>query len=371
MTVANNRTLVLFWVSPDLQFKLSCFLIISHSVWTKIIFYVVTTIQQCKPWYVTMMPSKGRLCKLASLIEGFIIFSYINITLHECAYLFITNHRKHLTNVAAHHQTRAPQSYYIFFCLLLTFAYLSNTVLHMFSGWLNLITHSLLHPKIFTVTCMLLLVTKSIVDLLLLFLCHIHMLQYQEQQHFVTTINATLSFCYHLQPHIASTPCSTNMSECHNHWMLSSEGLRMMDSGHGGGQLRANRALWDPRRKGLQLLSDRIHWQRWPISFAFQISQFWNERSKLLAAFFIQFSTTTHLFLYQEIISSAPNFMQKISQSHQPYTKVFYIRILWKNRSPSLGFYTEWLISGQLYTIFNDKISSLPALIAVSCKKEG
>ncbi len=69
----------------------------------KIIFYVVTTIQQCKPWYVTMMPSKGRLCKLASLIEGFIIFSYINITLHECAYLFITNHRKHLTNVAAYH----------------------------------------------------------------------------------------------------------------------------------------------------------------------------------------------------------------------------------------------------------------------------
>ncbi len=48
----------------------------------------------------------------------------------------------------------------------------------MFSGWLNLITHSLLHPKIFTVTCMLLLVTKSIVNLLLLFLCHIHMLQY-------------------------------------------------------------------------------------------------------------------------------------------------------------------------------------------------
>ncbi len=68
-----------------------------------------------------------------------------------------------------------------------------------------------------------------------------------------------------------------------------------MDSGHGGGQLRANLALWDPRRKGLQLLSDRIHWRRWPISFAFQISQFWNERSKVLAAFYIIFNDNPSL----------------------------------------------------------------------------
>jgi hypothetical protein len=141
------------------------------------------------------------------------------------------------------------------------------------------------------------------------------------------------AFCHHdqcntflLLPPLATYckhPCSTNMSECHNHWVLSREGLRIMDSGHGGGQLRANRALWDPRRKGLQLLSDRIHWQRWPTSFAFQISQFWNERSKLLAAFYTIFqrqpvsSYTTklsalHQTLYRKflnLISSTPKFL--------------------------------------------------------------
>lgn len=123
--------------------------------------------------------------------------------------------------------------------------------------------------------------------------------------HSYVAVLGVVAFCHHYQcntffllPPLATYckhPCSTNMSECHNHWMLSSEGLRMMDSGHGGGQLRANRALWDPRRKGLQLLSDRIHWQRWPISFAFQISQFWNERSKLLAAFYTIFNDNPSL----------------------------------------------------------------------------
>lgn len=100
------------------------------------------------------------------------------------------------------------------------------------------------------------------------------------------------------------------MSECHNHWMLSSEGLRMMDSGHGGGQLRANRALWDPRRKGLQLLSDRIHWQRWPISFAFQISQFWNERS-------------WQLFLYNFQRQPISSYTKKLSALHQTLYRKF------------------------------------------------
>lgn len=144
----------------------------------------------------------------------------------------------------------------------------------------------------------------------------------------------------------------------------------MMDSGHCGGQLRANRALWDPRRKGLQLLSERIHWRRWPISFALQISQFWNERSKLLAAFYTIFNDNPSLPIPRNYELCTKLYIENFSISSALHQS-FYIRILWKNWSPSLGFYTEWLISGQLYTIFNDKISSPPALIAVSCKKEG